>query len=49
MSDESTKRMLAAVEIEAPAPLFLAGSFKLRPGNIHDSEKIEMDGISPSP
>jgi hypothetical protein len=45
MSDASTRRMLAAFEQQAPAPLFLSSFFKTSPNSFHTSEKVEIDII----
>lgn len=43
MSDSSTRRMVQAYVERAPAPRFLSSNFTLRPENIHNGEKIEID------
>lgn len=43
MSNSSTKRMLRALEVEAPAPMHLSQDFQCPPENIHDTETVEMD------
>src|SRR5262245_42650491 len=43
MSDSSTRRMISAYVERAPAPRFLSSLFTLRPENIHNTEKVEID------
>lgn len=43
MSDASTKKMIEMYVEEASAPMFLSTFFKTPPGNIHTSEKVEID------
>lgn len=43
MSTSVTKRMLEAYFQDAPATMFLASLFQVRPENIHRSETVEID------
>lgn len=43
MSDAATRRMIAAYNQEATAPMFLSGYFHSPPENFHRSEEIELD------
>lgn len=43
MSNDSTRRMIAAYIETAPAPMFLSGFFQSRPENFHNSEEVEID------
>lgn len=43
MSDNATKRMIAAYQQERDPTLFLTGMFQTPPQNFHNSEEVEID------
>jgi hypothetical protein len=43
MSGETTRKMIDALLIDAPAPMFLSTFFRSPPQNYHDSEEVEFD------